>query len=434
MKLEHIDHLYAAYLQHPIVTTDTRNLPQQSIFFALKGENFNGNTYANQALADGAAYVVVDELIDDAWLTDERVFVTENVLATLQQLALTHRNHLDIPFLAITGSNGKTTTKELIYTVMSQKYKTVATKGNLNNHIGVPLTILSIPTDAEFAIIEMGANHLHEIESYCTIAKPNFAIINNCGKAHLEGFGSLEGVKKAKGELYDFIRMHQGSLFINTDLDYLQEMAEGINTQYTYGTANAHLIGKDISDTPFLKVAILTHLLETSIQTQLIGSYNLPNVLAAVAVGHHFGVAIEVIKSALEAYTPSNSRSQLVKTAQNEVILDAYNANPTSMDLAIKNLAQVPHTKKVLMLGSMKELGADSIAEHQKIIDTAHSFAFEAIYVVGPEFAATTLHHARLFATSADLKAHLAEQPISDALILVKGSRGSKMEVVMDAL
>lgn len=434
MKLEHIDLLYAAYLQYPIVTTDTRNLPLNSMFFALKGENFNGNTYANQALADGAAFVVVDELLDDAWLTDERVFITENVLATLQQLALTHRSHFDIPFLAITGSNGKTTTKELIYTVMSQKYKTVATKGNLNNHIGVPLTILSIPTDAEFAIIEMGANHLHEIESYCTIAKPNFAIINNCGKAHLEGFGSLEGVKKAKGELYDFIRMHQGSIFINADLDYLQEMAVGINTQYTYGTAKAQIIGKDISDTPFLKVAILTHLLETTIQTQLIGSYNLPNVLAAVAVGHHFGVSIEMIKAAFEAYTPSNSRSQLVNTAQNEVILDAYNANPTSMDLAIKNLAQVPHTKKVLMLGSMKELGADSILEHQKIIDTAHDFAFEAIYVVGPEFAATILKNARLFATSADLKAYLAELPISDALILVKGSRGSKMEVVMDAL
>lgn len=434
MKLENINTLYAVYLQHPIVTTDTRNLPPNSIFFALKGDNFNGNTYANQALANGAAYIVVDEIIDEAWLTNERVLITENVLATLQELALTHRNHLNLPFLAITGSNGKTTTKELVYAVVSQKYKTVATKGNLNNHIGVPLTILSIPTDAEFAIIEMGANHLFEIESYCTIAKPDYAIINNCGKAHLEGFGSLEGVKQAKGELYDFIRMHDGSIFINADLDYLHQMSNGITKQYTYGTANAQIIGKDISDTPFLKVAVLTHLLETSIQTQLIGSYNLPNVLAAVAVGHYFGVTIDGIKAALEAYTPSNSRSQLVKTAMNEVILDAYNANPTSMDLAINNLAQVQHDKKILMLGSMKELGTDSIIEHQKIIDTSHSYSFEAIYVVGPEFGATTLKNALFFATSADLKAYVSEYPISNALVLVKGSRGSRMEVVMDAL
>lgn len=434
MRLKSIDQLYNLYQQQGIVSTDTRNLPEGCIFFALKGDHFNGNTFALNALQHGAAYAVVDEILDENWLEHETIIIVEDVLKTLQQLALVHRQHLQIPFLAITGSNGKTTTKELINAVISKKYKTVATKGNLNNHIGVPLTILSIPNDTEFAIIEMGANHLHEIASYCTIALPNFAIINNCGKAHLEGFGSLEGVRKAKGELYDYIRNHDGSIFINADLGYLQEMAMGIRKQVSYGTSNAQIIGKDISDTPFLRVAILSHLLECEIQTQLIGSYNLPNVLAAVAVGHYFGVVIEDIKFALESYQPSNSRSQLVETSTNKVILDAYNANPTSMDLAIKNMAQIGHSHKVLMLGSMKELGDESIAEHQKIIDTIHQLGFDDVFVVGPEFEATTLLGVKSFGTSQELKDYLLHHKLKDALVLVKGSRGSKMEIVMEAL
>jgi UDP-N-acetylmuramoyl-tripeptide--D-alanyl-D-alanine ligase len=295
--------LYNIYLQHPSVQTDSRKIKAGDIFFALKGPNFNGNSYAAQALADGAAFAVIDE---PEYAQNEQYIVVENVLLCLQQLARHHRLQLQIPFLAITGSNGKTTTKELITKVLSQKYTTYATEGNLNNHIGVPLTLLKIGSDATMAVIEMGANHQQEIAGYCTIALPDYGLITNCGKAHLEGFGGTEGVKKAKGELYDHVRAHKGTIFRFSDADYLQQMASGIAHQITYGTANAQILGRAIKDGVFLTVAILTAGLECTIHTQLVGDYNLPNVLAAVAVGHHFGVPIEKIKSAIEAYAPSN--------------------------------------------------------------------------------------------------------------------------------
>lgn len=426
-----IDALYNIYLAHPEICTDTRKIKEGALYFALKGDNFNGNLFATQALALGAAYAIVDEKQDTH---DERIILVDEVLTTLQALAKHHRLQLQIPVIAITGSNGKTTTKELLHAVLAQKFKTSATVGNLNNHIGVPLTLLAIAPDTEIAIVEMGANHQQEIAGYCTYALPNYGLINNCGKAHLEGFGSEEGVRKGKGELYDFIRAHQGTIFINNDFEYLQTMAQGIESRISYGTSNAQIIGKDTTDSPLLQVTILTHLLETQIQTQLTGSYNLPNVLAAVAVGHHFGVTIEEIKAAIEAYAPSNSRSQWMQLGSNQMILDAYNANPSSMEVAIRNLHQIEAQNKVLLLGSMKELGEHTAQEHQKVIDLVQQLQFTNAVFIGPEFEAANLYNYMHFANSSDLKDYLqSKQPYQNALILIKGSRGSKMEVALEA-
>lgn len=426
-----ITELYQLYLQHPVISTDTRNIPTDALFFALKGEYFNGNSFAAAALEAGAAYCIIDEEVN---VVDARLIKVENTLATLQALALHHRQQLNIPVLGITGSNGKTTTKELVHTVLNTKYKTVATIGNLNNHIGVPLTLLRIPLDAEMAIVEMGANHIGEIASYCAYAQPNFAMINNCGKAHLEGFGGIEGVRKGKGELYDFVRSHDGTIFINNDLDYLQEMAQGIDHRFSYGQSNADIIGKDISDSPLLKIAILNHTLETTIATQLTGSYNLPNVLAAVAVGTYFGIDIDTIKAAIEAYAPSNSRSQWLKTNHNDVILDAYNANPSSMEVALINFAKIEAEQKVLLLGGMKEVGAYSEVEHQRIVALCQELGFTQVYLVGPEFKSISQNIYPVFDNSLSLKTYLLDHAITQSLVLIKGSRGSKMEQVVDIL
>lgn len=425
-----IPELYNILLQYPSVQTDSRKIKKGDIFFALKGDNFNGNAFAAKALEDGAVYAVIDEA---AYATDERYILTEDALTTLQLLAHHHRLQLDIPVIAITGSNGKTTTKELLIAVLSAKYKTYATEGNLNNHIGVPLTLLKIKQDAEMAIIEMGANHIGEIAAYCRYTNPGFGLINNVGKAHLEGFGSLEGVKKGKGELYDYIRKFNGTIFRNADLDYLQKMAEGIPDQITYGTANAQIIGKAIGDEAMLKVAVLTSRMEVQINTQLVGAYNLPNVLAAVAVGHYFRVDIDTIKQALENYTPSNSRSQLIERGSNKIILDAYNANPTSMKLALENMASLQAENKWLLLGAMKEMGPESVAEHQSLVDLAQRLGFRNVILTGKEFEVTK-HDYITFETSTEVKDHLLKHKIENATILVKGSRGSKMEVVLEAL
>lgn len=426
-----IKELYQHYLTYPSICIDTRKLSANCIYFGLKGNNFDGSLFAAQALEGGAALCVVT-----SWegAPDPRVIVVSDTLATLQALAKHHRDQLRIPIIGITGSNGKTTTKELLAAVLCTTFKTIATQGNLNNHIGVPLTLLSIPLDAEMAIIEMGANHIGEIASYCQYAQPNFAIINNCGKAHLEGFGSLEGVRKGKGELYDFIREHGGTIFINTDLDYLVEMSKGINNRFSYGQSNADIIGRDVSDTPLLTVAILNHLLECSIQTQLTGSYNLPNVLAAVAVGTYFEIPIDTIKAAIETYCPNNSRSQWVKTSKNQLILDAYNANPSSMEAAIQNFSEIPHAQKILLLGSMKEVGAASDIEHQKLIDQCKNLGFTEVYVVGPEFGQVALRGYQHFSDSDALSSYITTQNWEDKLILIKGSRGSKMELTTKVL
>lgn len=424
-----INELYDLYLQHPSIQTDSRKIKAGDLFFALKGPNFNGNAYALQALKDGAAYAIID---DQLLATNARLIVVEDVLTALQHLARHHRLQMNIPFIAITGSNGKTTTKELVTKVLSSKFRTYATEGNLNNHIGVPLTLLKIKPDAEMAVIEMGANHQGEIAAYCTVALPDFGLITNCGKAHLEGFGGIEGVRKAKGELYDHLRLHEGAIFRFTDFDYLEKMALGIKEQVTYGTGNAQVIGKALSGELFLKVAVLSSGMECTIQTQLVGDYNLPNVLAAIAVGDYFGVDVDTIRQAIESYVPSNSRSQLMEVGDNKIILDAYNANPASMKLAIDNMASLNGNNKWLLLGAMKEMGNASGEEHQVIVDILKQYDFSNVILVGAEFKATN-HQFRWFPTSADARDFLVQNLPLHATILIKGSRGAKMEQVLEA-
>lgn len=424
-----IEQLYQLYLQYPSVQTDTRKLKAGDLFFALKGDHFNGNLFAKQALEKGAAAVIVDE---DPGFTDERIHKTDDVLTTLQHLALHHRKQFNIPFLAITGSNGKTTTKELIHAVLSTRYKTYTTEGNLNNHIGIPLTLLKIGQDAEIAVVEMGANHQKEIEGYCQYTLPTHGIINNCGKAHLEGFGGIEGVRKGKGELFDFIRQHNGTIFINADYEYLQTMSHGISHQITYGTQQAETTGVVVEHDPFLKVVVTSATVNGTIQTQLVGDYNLPNLLAAVAVGAYFKVPEAKIIHALEHYKPSNSRSQMVLKDGNHIILDAYNANPSSMKLAIENFAKVQASKKILMLGSMAELGTESETEHRAIVELIRHFTWDHVVLVGPEF--ERLGHEFLsFRNAEEARQWYLEQHFSSAHLLVKGSRSMKMERIIES-
>ena len=422
-----IEELYQLFLQHPSVQTDTRKLTAGDLYFALKGENFNGNRFAMQALEKGAAYAIVDEEIEQA---DHRIIQVEDVLQTLQQLAKHHRQQFRIPFIAITGSNGKTTTKELVHAVLSSHFKTYTTEGNLNNHIGIPLTLLKVKADAEIAVIEMGANHQKEIASYCTYALPTHGLINNVGKAHLEGFGGIEGVKKGKGELYDFIRSTNGSIFINTDLDYLEEMSKGISNKITYGTNHAQTTGRLISSEPFLVVNIDSDEAIGEINTHLVGDYNLPNVLAAVCVGAHFGVPAHKIKAAIENYLPSNSRSQLVEKGTNTIILDAYNANPSSLKLAIENFAKLPAEKKVLMLGAMAELGDESLAEHQAIVDLIQTFKWDGVVLVGGDFVQIN-HPFIYFSNSVEARQWFQNQQFAHTHLLIKGSRSMKMEQIL---
>jgi len=421
--------LYQAYLRHPYIQTDSRKMKEGEIFFALKGENFNGNLFAAEAIRKGAAAVVVDEPID---IENEAVFRVDDVLKTLQELAGYHRQQFKIPFLAITGSNGKTTTKELIHAVLSSHFITYTTEGNLNNHIGIPLTILKIRPDAEMAVIEMGANHQREIAGYCTYTMPTHGLITNIGKAHLEGFGGIEGVKKGKGELFDHIRSQHGTAFVFNDQDALRDLSKTLSDKITYGLSDADITGKIISAQPFLSVDI-NHSKIGVIRSQLVGDYNHPNILAAVAVGLYFKVPEEKIKLAIEAYIPSNSRSQMIRLGSNDIILDSYNANPSSMTLAIKNFAKQSYAHKILMLGSMAELGEESMKEHQQIVDLIQSYQWKAVVLVGEEF--QKIKHSYLQFCSADEAGNwLKEYNPHDSAILIKGSRSTKMEKVMDAI
>jgi UDP-N-acetylmuramoyl-tripeptide--D-alanyl-D-alanine ligase len=411
-----IEQLYDRYLQHPSVQTDTRLLKKGDIFFALKGPNFNGNTFAPKALEMGAAYAVVDEppaVSDDLDLDRDRdrLLLVPDVLRALQDLALHHRRQFDIPFIAITGSNGKTTTKELLHAVLSSEYITYTTHGNLNNHIGVPLTILSVRKDAEFAVIEMGANHQKEIESYCRYALPTHGIITNIGRAHLEGFGGPEGVKKGKGELYDHLRDEFGTAFVLKDSADLRQMSRGIPHIITYGTEDADFIGHVApSKDSLLNVEITKGATTGTIHTQLVGDYNLPNVLV----------------------TPSNSRSQLIERDGNHIILDAYNANPSSMRAAIENFAQIQvDHPKVLILGAMAELGPESLNEHRAIVDLIGQHPWQQVALVGGDF--LKLQHPYLsFANSREAGHWLKGAGLKDTWLLIKGSRSSKMEEALN--
>jgi UDP-N-acetylmuramoyl-tripeptide--D-alanyl-D-alanine ligase len=422
-----IEALYEIFLKHPSIETDTRKLKPGDLFFALKGPNFNGNAFAIKALEAGAAYAIVDE---DIALGNERIIKTNDSLLTLQQLARHHREQFNIPFIAITGSNGKTTTKELVSAVLQSHYRTYTTQGNLNNHIGVPLTILAVKKDAEMAVIEMGANHQKEIESYCVYAQPTHGIISNCGKAHLEGFGGEEGVRKGKGELYDFIRQHHGSIFAFDDYDYLHEMSRGIENITWYGTAKGSVIGTVIQSEPFLEVSVTKGTLFSTLKTQLVGDYNLPNILCAIAVGKYFEVPEEKIKTAIENYHPSNSRSQLIEAGTNRIILDAYNANPTSMKAAIENFAKLHASKKILLLGGMMELGEESLDEHKNIISLVEQYNWQQVALVGGDFkhVANGYH---FFDDSIEAGEWYRKQNFENSYILIKGSRSMQMEKVL---
>ncbi len=423
-----IEQLYSIYKKYPSVQTDTRKLKQGDIFFALKGPSFNGNAFAQQALAAGAAYAVIDE---KEFETGENTILVSDVLTTLQQLAKYHRQQFKVPFIAITGSNGKTTTKELVYVVLSSEYKTYTTQGNLNNHIGIPLTILSVRPDAELAVIEMGANHQKEIAGYCSYTLPTHGIITNAGKAHLEGFGGIEGVRKGKGELFDYLRTHNGTAFVMWDYDYLQTMSKGIKEIIRYGTKEGDITGTVLKSEPFLEVSINKGEALKEIHTQLVGDYNLPNVLVAVAVGKYFKVPDEKIKNAIETYSPSNSRSQLVRKGDNEIILDAYNANPSSMKAAIENFAHMHYASKVLMLGAMAELGTESLEEHKNIIELIKKHPWKEVVLVGGDFCKIE-HPFISFDNSSEAGNWLKKKDFHNTALLIKGSRSMQMEKTLE--
>ncbi|MEP7238186.1 MAG: UDP-N-acetylmuramoyl-tripeptide--D-alanyl-D-alanine ligase [Ferruginibacter sp.] len=432
-----IPELYKLFLQFPSVQTDTRKIKKDDLFFALKGPNFNGNQFAKQAIAAGAAYAVVDEELNEP---GDRIIRVDDVLLTLQELAHHHRKQFifaadtQIPFIAITGSNGKTTSKELVHAVLASVYKTYTTEGNLNNHIGIPLTLLKIKQDAEIAVIEMGANHQKEIEGYCSYTMPTYGIITNCGKAHLEGFGGEEGIRKGKGELFDYLRLHDGTAFVMWDYDYLQEMSSGIKSIVTYGTHNARVTGTIKNSSELLEVSIAAGADIDIIKTNLVGAYNLPNVLLAVAIGKYFKVPDEKIKQALENYMPSNSRSQLLEKDGNKIILDAYNANPSSMKAAIENFVNMSAStgsEKVLMLGGMMELGTESLHEHQALIDLINKYRWKNVVLVGGDF--SKVNHSYLyFDNSSKAKEWFKEQHFNLTNILIKGSRSTQMEKVLE--
>ena len=426
-----ISELYEIYKKYPSVQTDTRKIKKGDIFFALKGPNFNGNEFVQNAIEAGASYAVIDE---KKFEIPDKTILVDDVLIVLQQLANHHRRQFNnaagggIPFIAITGSNGKTTTKELIHAVLASTYTTYTTEGNLNNHIGIPLTLLKIKEDAQMAVIEMGANHIGEIASYCEIALPTHGLITNCGKAHLEGFGSEEGVRKAKGELFDFLRtLTHGFAFVMWDYDYLQKMSKGISGVIKYGTrGDAHVVGRVLKSDPLLEVEILQGLDEKLIKTQLVGDYNLPNVLAAITIGKYFNVPDSKIKFAIENYTPSNSRSQLIQKGDNKIILDAYNANPSSMKLAIENFSKMPGDK-VLILGSMAELGKESEKEHEALVKQIGDYRWKEVILVGNEFEKVP-HSFHQFKNSDEVKDWVQQQKFRNTNILIKGSRSMQME------
>lgn len=431
--------LYSIFLKHPIICTDSRVCPENSIFFALKGDNFNANAFALSALEKGCSYALVDEA---EYAIDDRFILVEDVLATLQELATYHRKKLGTTILGITGTNGKTTTKELIAAVLREKYNVLFTQGNLNNHIGVPLTLLKLNSSHEIAVIEMGANHPGEIKQLAEIACPDYGIITNVGKAHLEGFGSFEGVKQTKKELYDYIFVNGKEIFINKDNADLNEMAgaAGFKTidrvnKYSLDINNdCFTCGGIKSCSPFLNMECTIDTAETiTINTQLIGAYNAENVLAAVAIGHYFEVENNSIKQGLENYVPQNNRSQLTITESNKLVVDAYNANPTSLRAAILNFAQMDIENKTLIIGDMLELGEQSKVEHQNIIDLLQQNKFHNVLLVGKEFS-ETMNSFHCFVDVTELLKHIEKQPIKNHFVLIKGSRGIKLEKVISAL
>ena len=429
--MDNTQQLYQIYLQHPFVSTDTRSDVSKSIFFALSGENFNGNKFAEQALHKGAVLAVVD---DKKYAKGESYFLVEDVLITLQELARFHRKENNIPLLGITGSNGKTTTKELISAVLSTSKSIISTQGNLNNHIGVPLTVLRINPKTEIAVIEMGANHIGEIAHLCQIAQPDIGLITNIGKAHLEGFGNLEGVIKAKTELYKSLKSNNGRAFVHADDELLMNLSTGLK-RFTYGLTKANITGKILSLNPFLSLSWKFEREQFNLSTKLYGKYNFPNVMAAIAAGIFFEVEPDKINEAIGNYIPENNRSQQLSTETNKIILDAYNANPVSMTEAIKSFSEAEFENPSLILGDMFELGLASQEEHQKIVDQLLETGLEKIILVGTEFNKLTIPEKfTVLPTTEDALKFLQKNSIHNSTILIKGSRGMKLETLLSYL
>jgi len=424
-----IESLYKIFKTSTGVCTDTRQITEGVIFFSLKGANFNGNKFAESALESGAAYAIVDE---QEFQTNDRCILVDDCLKTLQHLANYHRRQFDIPFIAITGSNGKTTSKELINIVLAAKYKTYATKGNLNNHIGIPLTILAIKPDAEIAIIEMGANHQKEIEGYCLIAEPTHGIITNVGKAHLDGFGGFEGVKKGKGELYQYLKSSGGKVFINSANAILKEM-NPLEDAITYPGENDYYTCTLIDTNPFIRFKAENG---EVVNTQLIGSYNFDNIAAALCIGKYFQVPEKLANTAIANYVSDNNRSQIVNKGSNTIILDAYNAHPSSMSAAIDNFAKLEGTNRVVILADMLVLGPESEPAHQQLAQSVseNNFSNNSFCGVHMQYAANTCNNALYFTTRAELEKHLQHNRYNNSKILVKGSRGMGLEKIVDLL
>jgi UDP-N-acetylmuramoyl-tripeptide--D-alanyl-D-alanine ligase len=417
MKLKDIYNLYST---HYLVDTDTRNIRKNTLFFALKGDNFNGNKFAEKSLKLGANYAIVDE---EEYNTHSNIILVDNVVETLQQLANFHRNVLKIPIIGLTGSNGKTTTKELINVVLSKKYKTTATIGNLNNHIGVPLTLLSMTPETEIGIVEMGANHKKEIACLCSLCEPDFGYVTNFGKAHLEGFDGIEGVIQGKSELYTFLEKNNKTAFINPKDSIQVDKTKEIQSI----TFDDQLNFLEVN--PFVKLSINS----TIIQSNLIGKYNYTNIAIACTIGRYFDVTDTEIKSAIEGYTPKNNRSQIIIKSSNKIILDAYNANPTSMKAALDNFNAINEKHKTTILGDMFELGITSLEEHQTIVDLVENLKFDNSYFVGENFHQTKTNN-KLFKTFEDLLEHLKNIPLKHQSILIKGSRGMRLERLLDII
>ena len=427
------EQLYQLFLNHPEVSTDSRKISPGCLFFALKGANFDGNQYAVDAIAKGAAYAIVD---DPGLPQHEKLVPVNDVLEALQQLATFHRKKLGVPVLSITGTNGKTTTKELVVAVLQRKYRVTFTSGNLNNHIGVPLTLLKMTGQTELAVVEMGANHPGEIAQLCRIADPDMGMITNIGKAHLEGFGSFEGVIKTKSELYDYLREKGGPCFINADNDLLMKQAAGLE-KLTFGSSEKAQLRGELHESGFyLTVKALFPKGWLYLKSKLIGSYNFENILAAARIGQHFNVDPLDIQKAIENYQPANNRSQLIIKGTNKIFMDAYNANPTSMHASLTNFAAIGAPSKTAILGDMLELGEQSGEEHQKIVDLVDSLNLDNVFLVGKEFEKTSAGtKTKKFGNTELLSGYLNQNKLlQNSLILIKGSRGIQLEKILDAI
>ncbi|MGE0090513.1 MAG: UDP-N-acetylmuramoyl-tripeptide--D-alanyl-D-alanine ligase [Bacteroidales bacterium] len=429
-----IEDLYTIYKKYPVISIDSRNIRKDCLFFALKGDRFDGNQFAKKAIEDGAAYAIID---DKTHATDTRCILVDDTLKTLQKLANYHRKKLNIPILAITGTNGKTTTKELVASVLKQKYKTVFTQGNLNNHIGVPLTLLSMNVNTEFGVVEMGANHQFEIKALCEIAEPNYGLITNIGKAHLEGFGSFENIIKTKTELYDYINRNSGILFYNGENPILANSIKSFTSKSVYfGNIEGSAIKGSVTNTnPFIQLEIIENNRVYNISTNIIGDYNRENILASICIGNYFGIESDKIKQAIESYVPSNNRSQLIQSLKNTIFMDAYNANPTSVAASLVNFIALQAENKCIILGDMLELGSESVKEHENVLTMLQNDSFAKVILVGKIFSGLNIpKEYTKFENTEQLISWLRNNQIMNFTILIKGSRGIQLERIVEYL